>query len=406
MPDRSDVPQPARVALEPAVAARLRARLPVVAEHTVIAVVAEVPGYASALSGDMRENIERAVEMALGGFLHLAEQAEDVDPGTPLKPALGAAYELGRGEAREGRAVDALLAAYRVGARVAWRELSAVMVDEGLPAGSVAKFAELVFAYIDELSGASLAGHADERATTGRVRELYLEQLGRHLLEGAPADVLADAAERAGWAPPQTLTAVFVKEGQVRPALAKLDSRTLRLPGDLAGVDDATLLLVPDAAGPRRAGLLEALKGRDAVVGPAREWHAVDVSVDRARRTRALISEPGSHALDSESHLPSLLVQSDVEALADLRLRALAPLSELRPNTAERLAQTLRSWLLHQGRRDDVASDLMVHPQTVRYRMAQLRELYGDRLHDPKAVLELVIALGPATAMTERDSRS
>jgi DNA-binding PucR family transcriptional regulator len=61
---------------------------------------------------------------------------------------------------------------------------------------------------------------------------------------------------------------------------------------------------------------------------------------------------------------------------------------------AKRLEQTLRSWLLHQGRRDDVAAELMVHPQTVRYRMTQLRELYGDRLHDPAAVLELVIALG------------
>ncbi|MBJ7358550.1 MAG: helix-turn-helix domain-containing protein, partial [Nocardioides sp.] len=34
-----------------------------------------------------------------------------------------------------------------------------------------------------------------------------------------------------------------------------------------------------------------------------------------------------------------------------------------------------------------------VHPQTVRYRMGQLRELYGDRLDDPDAVLELLIAL-------------
>jgi DNA-binding PucR family transcriptional regulator len=51
------------------------------------------------------------------------------------------------------------------------------------------------------------------------------------------------------------------------------------------------------------------------------------------------------------------------------------------------------SWLLHQGRRDDVAADLMVHPQTVRYRMTQVRELYGDRLRDPAVVLELIVAL-------------
>ena len=58
-----------------------------------------------------------------------------------------------------------------------------------------------------------------------------------------------------------------------------------------------------------------------------------------------------------------------VPALADLRRRALEPLSELRPSAAARLEQTLRSWLLHGGRRDDVAAELTVHPQTVRYRM-------------------------------------
>jgi DNA-binding PucR family transcriptional regulator len=35
-----------------------------------------------------------------------------------------------------------------------------------------------------------------------------------------------------------------------------------------------------------------------------------------------------------------------------------------------------------------------VHPQTVRYRMGQLRERYGTGLEDPHTVLELTIALG------------
>ena len=35
-----------------------------------------------------------------------------------------------------------------------------------------------------------------------------------------------------------------------------------------------------------------------------------------------------------------------------------------------------------------------MHPQTVRYRMGQLRELYGDRLEDPDTVLALTLALG------------
>jgi DNA-binding PucR family transcriptional regulator len=98
-------------------------------------------------------------------------------------------------------------------------------------------------------------------------------------------------------------------------------------------------------------------------------------------------------ALDTEQHLTALVLGADPEALADLRQRALTPLAGLRPATAERLAETLRSWLLHQGRREEVAVDLVVHPQTVRYRMTQLRELYGDRLTDPAVVLELTVAL-------------
>ncbi|MFL5846884.1 MAG: helix-turn-helix domain-containing protein [Solirubrobacteraceae bacterium] len=372
-------------------AARLRARLPAVAEQTVEAVIAEVPGYAGSLSGALRANIEEAVQMALRGFVRLAEDTTDADPGTPLQPALAGAYELGRGEERAGRSMDALQAAYRVGARVSWRELSAVMVEEGFSAETVAQFAELVFAYIDELSAASVAGHTDERATTGRVRELQLERLGLRLVEGAAPEVLEAAAERAGWDPPRTLTAVLVGEAQVRPALAALGAGTLRVAGDVLGLDETAILLVPDAAGPRRERLLRALAEREAVVGPARPWTAVATSAARAARAQALA---GGGVVDADAHLAQLVIGADPDALADLRERALEPLAELRPNARERLEQTLRSWLLHQGRREDVAAELNVHPQTVRYRMTQLRELYGDRLQDPAAVLEIVLALG------------
>jgi DNA-binding PucR family transcriptional regulator len=34
-----------------------------------------------------------------------------------------------------------------------------------------------------------------------------------------------------------------------------------------------------------------------------------------------------------------------------------------------------------------------VHPQTVRYRMRQLRDLFGERLEDPDSRFELALAL-------------
>jgi len=94
------------------------------------------------------------------------------------------------------------------------------------------------------------------------------------------------------------------------------------------------------------------------------------------------------------------VIGADPEAAEDLRRRALAPLRDLRSSTADRLTETLRSWLLHQGQRDAVAADLFVHAQTVRYRMSQLRELYGERLQDPLTILELTVALGLPNAIS------
>ena len=96
----------------------------------------------------------------------------------------------------------------------------------------------------------------------------------------------------------------------------------------------------------------------------------------------------------TEAMLTQLVLTADPEALADLREQALAPLADVRPSTADKLADTLRAWLLHHGRREAVAESLFVHPQTVRYRMGQLRDLYGEKLDDPDFVLLLTVALG------------
>ena len=366
----------------------MRDQLRQVADDVVGAIIAEVPSYEDALSGPMGENIRNAVQLALGGFLALASGRRGADPGTPTAPAVEGAYQLGRGEARSGRSTEALLAAYRIGARVAWRDMSTTAVGAGVDAETLVGFAELVFAYIDELSAASVAGHTDELATTGRVRQRLLERVAHHLLTGTPADAVLAAAERAGWEPPHTLTAVIVPESQVRPVLAAVSGTTLQA-AEPPELDDGVLLLVPDMHDRRRAVLLRALADRSSIAGPARPWLDVRASYDRALRARAAGFE-----LDTEAHLVALVLTADDSARADLRAQVLAPLAGLRPGSAEKLTDTLRSWLLHQGRRDDVAAALFVHPQTVRYRMGQLRELYGDRLDDPDTVLALTVALG------------
>ena len=384
------------------VVAALQGVLPAVAEHTVAAVTVEVPSYADAFSGPMGQRIEGAVQMALGAFLRLAARSEGSDPGPSLSPALDGAYELGRGEARSGRSVDALLSAYRVGARVAWRELSESAVDGGLPPLMIARFAELVFAFIDELSAASVSGHADELASSDRARRRQLDRLAQHLLAGAPTETLQASADRADWHPPDTLTAVLLPSAQTRGLVSRFGQSTLQLGDDLPGIEaseSVVVLLIPDVHGLNRSRLLREVRDRSAIVGPARIWTQAHSSYHRVLRARELALAGDTDTIDTDTHLVEIVLGADREAGDDLRHQALAPLDQLRPNTAERLAETLRSWLLHRGQRDAVAADLFVHPQTVRYRMTQLRELFGDRLNDPQAVLELIVALSTPTTI-------
>lgn len=388
----------AGLALDADAVARLRALVPDLAERTVRAITVEVPAYAGAFTGSMGATITSAVELALSGFLRLADSPGKTVGGAPLTPALDGAYELGRGEARSGRTMDALLAAYRVGARESWREFSRVAVETGLASADMARFAELVFAYIDALSAASAAGHADELATSGRVRERYLTRLTLSLLRGDTTERLLERAQRAGWEPPRSLAAVVLPTEQASRAMAGLDNRTLRADEDLpesAEDQQATsVLLVADADGARRAAALTSLRGLDAYVGPARPWDDARTSYLRALRARRLGLATRGAACDTDRHLAALVVSADPAALADLRAQVLAPLDAVRESSAERLVETLRAWLLHQGRREEVAASLHVHPQTVRYRMTQLRELYGEQLDDPARVAAIVIALG------------
>jgi hypothetical protein len=383
--------------LDAALIAALRAQVSSLAELTVASVAAQVPQYAAALEGAYRRALEDGVRMAYDNFVDLLAPAgpetEDLAEGA-LSRARRGADALGRGEARAGRSIEALLSAYRVGAGIHWQELSRVSLARGISAAGVADLAALILAYNHELSAASVAGHEDEIAALRRRRERRLEALARALLVGEPAEQVRARAENATWTVPQTLTVVLLPARRADPLIAEFPG-TLVLSGgppELPDEGDLTVMLVPDTHH-RRKALLHALAGVPAVAGPARPWTQARVSYLRAVRALALPHRTSARPVDTEQHLAELLLSADLEALNDLRAQVLAPLADLPAATAVRLADTLRSWLLHSGRRDDVAADLHVHPQTVRYRMGQIRDRFGPSLSDPDHVLRLVLAL-------------
>jgi hypothetical protein len=377
--------------LPPEAAAALRPELPQIAAEAIEAISEAVPEYARPLEGPFGEGLRSGVEQAMRGFVDLIGQ-----PKAESVPDRAIYANLGRGEMRAGRRLDALLAAYRVGARVAWRRMVAAGERAGLSPHALYLLAESIFAYIDELSGESVEGYAMEQAAVAGTQQRRRRDLAGLLVQDPPVDSAAieAAAQGAAWPLPSMLAAVYAED--VDP-----DRLALRLGGGAIAADLASgaCALVPDPDAPARRAQLEAVfKGRLGALGPTVRWRDAHVSAARARATLSLAAEGAIDAPDgglvvAADHPVALLVNADRRLARDISDAALAPLDGETPASRARLLETLSAWLRHRGRTDAVAGALHVHPQTVRYRLGRLRELYGERLDDSDARFELELAL-------------
>ena len=103
----------------------------------------------------------------------------------------------------------------------------------------------------------------------------------------------------------------------------------------------------------------------------------------------------GPGPIRAEDHLAELLVFES--GLADRLVdRRLAPLAELTPAGRTRMEETALAFVQHGGNAAAMGRALHLHPQTIRYRLTRLRELFGDQLEDPDARFELELALRSA----------
>src|SRR5262245_42147541 len=105
-------------------------------------IAAEVPEYARPLEGSFGRGIRTGVGEALSQFVALIRDPDAGRTGRDVYVALG------RGELRQGRTLDSLQAAYRVGARVAWRRVAEVGREAKLDSEVLSRLAEAIFAYI------------------------------------------------------------------------------------------------------------------------------------------------------------------------------------------------------------------------------------------------------------------
>ena len=154
----------------------------------------------------------------------------------------------------------------------------------------------------------------------------------------------------------------------------------------------------PRPGRPGPPALIEhALQGWAAALGPAVPLPRASASLRWAREALALglrgAIDSGGGVIRCDEHMSTLLIFSDEELARALRAARLAPLDRLKPAVRDRLAETLLCWLQHGGNANEVATLLHVHPQTVRYRLRQIDELFGGELREPDGRFELEMAL-------------
>src|SRR5918999_6187684 len=196
-------------AVPPEAADVLRPVLPGLADDIIAAIAAEVPGYARAMSGRFGETVRIGVEVALNRFVDML-----ADPGADVTRAQDTYVNLGRGEFHAGRSLDALLAAYRVGARLAWRRCVEAGTAAGLPPDALYSLGEAIFAYIDEISAESADGYAQEQSAAAGESQRRRRRLVRLLAQDPPPaeEAVRTDAQAAAWPLPRQLAAVAAAE--------------------------------------------------------------------------------------------------------------------------------------------------------------------------------------------------
>ncbi|MGP4022767.1 helix-turn-helix domain-containing protein [Actinomadura sp. 3N407] len=368
----------------------MRPHLDEVADDMIQEIQTRVREYDRPGDGSYSGTLRLAVERVLHYFVDRV-----ADPGHDSAAVVDFFRAIGRGEAGEGRSLDAMQSAMRVGGMIAWRRLTDGADALNVSPRTLGAVGEVLMEFQNELAHAAAEGFSQAKAAVAGEMQRRRKRLLDLLFADPPAaqEAIADLAAAAHWPVPRTIAAVALgrhHQGNRQPAFPPdvLADLTRRTPS----------LIIPDPDGPGRAKLVDrALSGTLAVVGPTVPLMEAARSIQWARKTLCLVQrgviEAESGVIRSVEHMSTLILFQDeglITSLADLRL---APLAHLRPSQQDRLAETLLAWLQSGRNANEVAMRLHVHPQTVRYRLRQLEELFGEQLLDPDLRFDLEIVL-------------
>lgn len=366
-------------------------RVPELAQEILAAIRREYPGlvFIPGESGEPKALV--AIRHALELFVEQMTTGSDRPRALP-----GMFQDFGRGEVTQGRSLDSLQGIYRLAVRLSWRRLAEIGQQVDIPPSAMYELAESAFEYLDVMVAQSVRGYAEAVARHAgerlrRQRLLVDLLLTEHRTD--PSGVLADRAADVGWhLPDKVAVAVLLRPALEAVAPAVGDEVLL----DMEGEQPRLVVPAPDAPG--RAELLHrAVAGWSGAIGPSVPVAEAVTSLRWAETAVGMIEQgllPRGRLLHCGEHVEALVLLPAGVLIDDLARRRLARLDRsVGPAHAHRLAETLLAWLETRGGATEVAARLGVHPQTVRYRLKQLRELWGGDLDDPDRRFELELVL-------------
>ncbi|MFB4297645.1 helix-turn-helix domain-containing protein [Actinomadura sp. NTSP31] len=365
----------------------LRPHIEPVTEEIAQEIRRHVPAFALPADGHPGCQLLAMVGLTVRGFVDSVDE-----PAPDLAPITEGYRRLGVREAQHGRGLDNLEAALRLSSQIVCRRLIHQTRILDSPHDVLAILTERLFQFLGRLVNAAARGHAaaHHRLTTER------EQRRAYLRDAIVADpptsreAVVELAGAAGWTAPDTVCAIVPHS----PA-----SVTRLLPPtvltDWSG--HAPYLIVPDPEGPGQRLLMDRLaESCPGTIGPAVPLERGANSLRWARRGAALVSEgalPAAGAVRCVDHIATLTAHLGRDLVDAAAPQYLQPLLEEPTPRRETLAETLLSHLTHGGNAVNVGKELHIHPQTVRYRMRVIQNLFGGELPGPESRLATMIAL-------------
>lgn len=318
------------------------------------------------------------------------------DPTTPRTELDESMRRLGRGEAYEGRSLEALRAAFQIGAEIARKHIASIAADEGVDVDVVNDIGDELVAFLDSLGEQAAVGFREAQAQLSDAAHQWRVRILDLILSGSSASAeLSGLAGAGNWPVPRTvaLLAIAPDPGVPMPSARLLHPRSLaRL-----HADEPVVLFPAPVSRQLRKELVTLFAGHRLALGCDVPLADAASSLRWASRALDLAAAgviPDEPLIDCTQHIGTLWIHSE-PLLADIVNRTLlAPLYAEPPNSRRILGETLLMWIETTRASAPVLAQLLgKHPQTIRYRLKRLRAIFGEILDEPDRVMEMYYAL-------------